>query len=115
MKVFFKKLFWLFGLYFAARFGYRLYRMIKTSVEIGKTLPLYLKNLVGEKPEVDINMHWKRISITLTFSAEALAAHKDLEATIREYLQDFYPIFQQDYITIHLDATAPESVDESEE
>lgn len=115
MKQFFKKIFWMAGLYLAARFGYRLYRMIKSSIDISKTLPLYIKNLVGEKPSMDVTMHWKRLRLTLGLSSDVLAKHEDLESTVREYILDFYPLFEQDHITIDIqekEGAEPQDEDE---
>lgn len=83
-------------------FGYTLFRKIKAVVELSKTLPQYLKNILGEKPRFDFNMNLHRIIMTFHLSPDILKKNPDLEETILDYINDFYPVLSRKRIEIKL-------------
>jgi hypothetical protein len=82
--------------------GFRVYEKIRAAIELDKTLPQYLENVIGEKPEVNITYTLNEYTVNVCFSKEILAKNKDLETTIRDYISDFYPMLNIDKIKIKL-------------
>ncbi len=82
--------------------GYTLFRKIKAVVELSKTLPQYLKNILGEKPKFDFNMNLHRIIMTFHLSPDVLKKNPDLKETILDYINDFYPVLSSKRIEIEL-------------
>ena len=60
-------------------------------IALDKTLPLYLGNVTEEKPKIKVSFAFKKLTIELEFSKGTLEKNADLEATILEYIKDFYP------------------------
>ena len=90
MKKFCKKVFWYGLISFIVYHGYKFYLKIKAALEIDKTLPLYLKNTVGEEPEISLTIAFPQSILKLGFSKEILNKDKELKAKIEEYINDFY-------------------------
>ncbi len=82
--------------------GYNIYKKIHAAIELDKTLPQYLENVIGEKPEVNITYTLNVYTISVCFSKEILEKNKDLETTVRDYICDFYPMLNIDKIKIEL-------------
>ncbi|MDD3536480.1 MAG: hypothetical protein PHC50_10095 [Candidatus Cloacimonetes bacterium] len=91
MKKFFKTLLLLGGAAVAAHFGLKAYRRVNGAVKLSKSLPEFLSNVYGEFPMVDINRSLNALKIKIGFSQEILDKHDDIENTVREYIDDFYP------------------------
>jgi hypothetical protein len=82
--------------------GFNIYKKIRAAIELDKTLPQYLENVIGEKPEVNITYTLNEYTVSVCFSKEILEKNKDLETTVRDYISDFYPILNIDKIKIKL-------------
>ncbi|HPV14512.1 MAG TPA: hypothetical protein PL126_02540 [Candidatus Cloacimonadota bacterium] len=72
-------------------FGYKTYKRISSVAKLSKSLPEFLKNVYGEAPKLAINRSFNTMTIRAGFSEETLEKHNDIEVTIREYVDDFYP------------------------
>lgn len=112
MKKFFKTLFFLGGSAVAAHFGLKAYRRINGLVKLSKSLPEFLSNVYGETPKIDINHNFSLLSIKVGFSQEILDKHDDIENTIREYIDDFYPEVAKCSVDIELDAKGQDADEE---
>jgi hypothetical protein len=82
--------------------GFKIYKKIRAAIELDKTLPQYLENVIGEKPEVNITYTLNEYTISICFSKEIIAKNKELETTVRDYICDFYPMLNIDKIKIKL-------------
>ncbi len=91
MSKFFKTVFVLGGTALAGYFGLKAYKRVSGVVKLSKSLPEFLNNVYGEKPKLDMRKTFNDLSITAKFSAEIIDKHNDIETTIREYVDDFYP------------------------
>jgi hypothetical protein len=99
---FFKTLFLVGGTALAGYFGFKLYRVVSNITKLHKSLPEFLNNVYGEKPALHINHNLKAATIKVGFSQEILDKHNDIEATVREYIDDFYPELAKNTIVIEL-------------
>ncbi len=84
----------LFGfLFFISIFAFivKLLQKIKSIIGISKSLPQYLQNILGEKPGFDLQLTLQKITITLTFSKETIEENEDIEKTVLDYIEEFYP------------------------
>lgn len=81
---------------------YKGYRYVMGTVNLSKELPVYLKNVIGEKPELNINMLLNRMSISLSFSDELIKEHPEIKDTVMEYISRYYPVFRPDHITVEV-------------
>jgi hypothetical protein len=102
MNKFFKKALVIGGVALAAHFGLKAYKRINGIVKLSKSLPEFLNNVYGEKPKVSINQSLNMMSIKLGFSQEILDKHTDIETTVREYIDDFYPELAKTSVTIDI-------------
>ena len=91
MKKFFKKVLILGGTIAAAHFGFKAYKKISGTAKLSKTLPEFLNNVYGEMPQVNVNHTLNSTRIKVFFSQDILDKFADIETTIREYIDDFYP------------------------
>jgi hypothetical protein len=91
MKKFFKKVLILGGTIAAAHFGFKAYKKISGTAKLSKTLPEFLNNVYGEMPQVNVNHTLNSTRIKVFFSQNILDKFADIETTIREYIDDFYP------------------------
>lgn len=91
MSKFLKNMFLLAGTAAAGYLGLKTYKKVNSLVKLSKSLPEFLKNVYGEKPSMHVNMSLNRVSIKAGFPAEILEKHDDIETTIKEYVEDFYP------------------------
>ena len=82
--------------------SFKIYKKIRAAIELDKTLPQYLENVIGEKPEVNITYTLSEYTVSVCFSKAILEKNKDLETTVRDYISDFYPILNIDKIKIKL-------------
>ncbi len=91
MKKFFKAVLFVGGTALAAHFGMKAYKRVNGIVKLSKSLPEFLNNVYGEKPKMNINRSFNTMSIKLGFSQEIIDKHSDIETTVHEYIDDFYP------------------------
>ncbi|HOZ01263.1 MAG TPA: hypothetical protein PLG20_05570 [Candidatus Syntrophosphaera sp.] len=108
MKKFFKTVMVIGGTALAAHYGLRAYKYVNGVVKLSKSLPEFLNNVYGEKPKLSINRAFKTMSIKAGFTQEVLDKHTDIETTIREYIDDFYPELGKGTVTIDVYAKTPE-------
>jgi hypothetical protein len=106
MKKFFKTMLFLGGTALAAHFGMKAYKRVNGIVKLSKSLPEFLSNVYGEKPCVNINRTFNSMSIKVGFPQEVLDKHTDIETTVREYIDDFYPELGK--CTVDIDVYAKE-------
>lgn len=91
MKKFFKAILFIGGTALAAHFGMKAYKRVNGVVKLSKSLPEFLSNVYGEKPKLSINRGFNNMAIKVGYPQEILDKYTDIEATIREYIDDFYP------------------------
>ncbi len=118
MKKFFGKLIRFIIISVIAYFFYKFYKRAKAVKNMSKSLPLFLKNTLGEKPELSINMNFNKVEIKLGLPAEILEGDEDIEQLVEEYINDFYPAFSGMHIligTYETDAATEESEEETVE
>ena len=115
MKKFFTTLFWICGLGFIAYFALKFYKRIQEITKISKTLPEYIENTFGERPKMDLKMKLNSITITLKLSQETLDDNGDLEETVKEYIEDFYPHIASCRLSLSLAAWASNNEEPLEE
>jgi len=102
MKKGFKKIFWMAFVSSLAYLGNKAYKRIIGIKNISKTLPQYLENVVGEHPEFKLKSTLKTINLSIGFSKKTFDKLVDLESTVREYINDFYPVFPDDKVDIEI-------------
>jgi len=105
MKKFFKNTLIVAGVALAAHFGVKAYKRINGVVKLSKSLSDFLNNVYGTKPKVSINSGINTInstSIKVQFPQEILDKYTDIETTISEYIDDFYPELAKTKINIDI-------------
>ena len=105
MKKFFKNTLIVAGVALAAHFGVKAYKRINGVVKLWKSLGDFLNNVYGTKPKVSINSGINTInstSIKVQFPQEILDKYTDIETTISEYIDDFYPELAKTKINIDI-------------
>ena len=117
MKKFFKAILFLGGTALAAHFGLKAYKRINGTVKLSKSLPEFLNNVYGEMPEMHINRTLNSLNIKIGFNQEILDKHSDIDNTVQEYIDDFYPELVKNSIeiSVHLKGEEPEEVNEDSE
>ncbi|MDD3605736.1 MAG: hypothetical protein PHE75_01090 [Candidatus Cloacimonas acidaminovorans] len=111
MKKFFKKILILGGTLAAAHFGFKAYKKISGTAKLSKSLPEFLNNVYGEMPQVNVNHTLNSTRIKVFFSQEILDKHTDIETTIREYIDDFYPEIAKTSVDISIMPSTEETED----
>ena len=109
---FFKTLFVLGGTALAGYFGLKLYKKISAITKLHKSLPEFLNNVYGEKPALHINHNLKTMTVKVGFAQEILDKHTDIQSTVKEYIDDFYPELTKGEINIEIYAKGNEPEDE---
>jgi len=112
---FFKRLFLIGGTALAGYLGFKLYKIVSNVTKLHKTLPEFLCNVYGEKPTIHINHNLKTAAIKVGFSKEIIDKHTDIENTIREYVDDFYPDLAKNTISIEVFVKSEKCNEECEE
>lgn len=79
------------GATLAASFGLKAYKRINGIVKLSKSLPEFLNNVYGETPKVNMTKGLGTMYVKVFFTQETLDKHTDIETTVREYIDDFYP------------------------
>jgi len=118
MNKFFKTLLVVGGTAFAAHYGLKTYKRINGTVKLTKSLPEFLNNVYGEKPEIkNLTTTLNSLDIKLGFSQELIDKHNDIENTVQEYIDDFYPELSKNSIeiSIYVKGTEPEAETVEEE
>lgn len=115
MKKFFKGLLVIGGVALAAQFGLKAYKRINGTVKLSKSLPEFLNNVYGELPEVNINQALNSLSIKIGFTQEILDKHSDIENTVQEYIDDFYPDLAKVSVEINIHLKGEEPAEEAVE
>jgi len=80
--------------------GLKIYQLIKGIIELDKTLPQYLGNIIGEVPIVSITAIFNKITITAKYSKTIIKKNENLENIVRDYVTDFYPIFKANNVKV---------------
>lgn len=97
---FFRKLFmWAI----VAVLGFFVYKKVKQFKDVGKldkSLPEFLKNVVGEEPTVHICQSINSVTIKAGFSKDILDKNLEVENIINEYIEDFYPAVAKGHLNI---------------
>ncbi|MDD3562500.1 MAG: hypothetical protein PHR32_02350 [Candidatus Cloacimonetes bacterium] len=114
MNKFFKTVLLLGGTAVAAHFGLKAYRRVNGIVKLAKSLPEFLSNVYGENPQINVNQGLGHITIKVGFSQEILDKHDDIENTIREYIDDFYPEVARCSVDIDIHVSGEEGEDEDD-
>jgi len=114
MKKFFKALLLIGGTAMAAHFGLKAYKKINGTVKLSKSLPEFLNNVYGEMPKVNINQTLNSTTIKVFFSQEIIDKHSDIDTTIREYVDDFYPELAKNSVDISVQVKTEETEEEPE-
>jgi hypothetical protein len=109
---FFKTLFVVGGTALAGYFGLKLYKIVSNITKLHKSLPEFLNNVYGEKPTLHINHNLKVTSVKVGFSQELLDKHNDIESTVREYIDDFYPDLGKGTINVEIFTKSDEPEEE---
>lgn len=112
MKKFFKTILFLGGAAAAAHFGIKHYKRYSALAKLSNSLPEFLSNVYGEQPILDIDSSLGQLSISVSFSVAIIDKHDDIEATIRDYIQDFYPEVSKYAVNIDI---SPKDSEEAEE
>ena len=104
MKAFCKKVFGYAIFALLVMVGFKFYNRLKSVMKMSKTLPGYLKNVIGEKPRINLNMAFKSLEIDLVFSKDTLSKFQNIDETIIEYIEDFYPVLSGCHLNINIEA-----------
>lgn len=112
MNKFFKTILFLGGTAAAAHFGMKAFKKINGTVKLSKSLPEFLSNVYGERPKMSMTRTLNYIKIGVGFSQEILDKHTDIETTIREYIDDFYPEVGKCSVDIEVHLKEEEPVEE---
>ncbi len=108
MNKFFKTVFVLGGTALAGYFGLKAYKRINGIVKLSKSLPEFLNNVYGDKPKVNITKTMNSLMIKVGFTQETLDKHNDIETTVREYVEDFYPELGKGILSIDIEVKSEE-------
>ena len=98
-----KKCFNLLCLGGLAYIGYKGYCYVYGIINISRELPVYLKNVIGEKPSMNMAVVFNKVLINLSFSAETINEHPDIADTTMEYITRYYPIFHKNRVSIEIE------------
>ncbi|RLD63198.1 MAG: hypothetical protein DRI84_09990 [Bacteroidetes bacterium] len=78
----------------------KIYQLLKGLIELDKTLPQYLSNIIGETPIVAIVAVFNKITITVKYKKEFIKKNEGIEDIVKDYVTDFYPIFKADNVKV---------------
>jgi hypothetical protein len=103
MKKVFKRLLIAGSLAFFSYQGFRSWRLIRSVIALDKALPGYLESIYGEKPKVSCIVNANvavNTRIIVKFSADILAQHSNIEETVRQYIDDYYPLLAKSRLKV---------------
>ncbi len=115
MKKFFKAILVIGGTALAAHFGLKAYKKINGTVKLSKGLPEFLNNVYGEMPKVNINQSLNTTTVKVFFSQEILDKHNDIDNTVKEYIDDFYPELAKNAVDVSVEVKSEEAQEEEPE
>jgi len=115
MEKFFKKLITLAVFSVLGYAGYKIYKIIKATIDLDKVLPQYLENVFGEKPTISIQLTFNKITLTAGFSESLFKKKEELEKSILEYITDFYPAICPKYLEIEVIEKTTETEETTED
>lgn len=115
MKKILKALLLIGGTALAAHFGMKAYKRVSGVAKLAKSLPEFLNNVYGERPKVNINRSFNTIAIKVGFAQEIIDKHSDIENTVREYVDDFYPDLSKCSVDVSIYVPGIEEEDLEEE
>jgi len=110
----FKKFFTLLIISGLGYLGLKIYQLLKGLIELDKTLPQYLGNIIGEVPVVSIVAVFNKITIVVKFNQDVIKKNKGLENIVRDYVTDFYPIFKADNVKVVVEELEEEPIQEEQ-
>ena len=102
MGKFFKKLFTLAIFSALGYLGYKIFRIIKATIDLDKVLPQYMENVYGEKPLISIQITLNKIVLTAGFSKDLFNKKEELEKAIQDYIKDFYPAICEKRLEVNI-------------
>ncbi len=114
MKKFFKALLLIGGTALTAHFGLKAFKKINGTVKLSKSLPEFLNNVYGEMPKINIKQTLNSTTIKVFFSQEIIDKHSDIDTTVREYVDDFYPDLAKCSVDISVQVKGEEAAEEPE-
>jgi len=103
-----KYIFYIFIGLFVIILGVRLYRVIRSLINLYKILPQYLENKFGSKPKLDLTITLSQVNIRLIFSKEFSSKKEEIERISRNYLEEFYPEINAKRVKIEVITTDTE-------
>ena len=80
--------------------GLKIYQLLKGIIELDKTLPQYLGNVIGDVPIVSIVAVFNKITITVKFNQNVIKKNEGLDKIVTDYVTDFYPIFKANNVKV---------------
>ncbi len=102
MSKFFKKVLWLGAFAGIGYAGFKMYQKISAISKLSKSLPEFLNNVYGEKPKININMDLSSLKISVGFKQDVLDNNQDIQTTVTEYIEDFYPVLSSARLNIDI-------------
>ncbi len=102
MSKFIKKVLWLGAISGIGYAGFKMYQKISAISKLSKSLPEFLNNVYGEKPKININMVLSSITISVGFKQDVIDSNEDIQTTVTEYIEDFYPVLSKVKLNIEV-------------
>jgi len=92
--------------------GLKLFQLFKGLIELDKTLPQYLGNIMGEVPIVSIAASFNKITVKVKFDKDVLKKNEGLENIVLDYVTDFYPIFKAEKVKVLIEELEEKPIEE---
>jgi hypothetical protein len=102
MSKFVKKALWIGAISAVGYAGFKMYQRVSAIAKLSKSLPEFLNNVYGEKPKLNVNMDLSSIKISVGFNQDILDDNEDIETTVSEYIDDFYPVLSKIKLNINI-------------
>lgn len=115
MKKTLKKLFTLLLVSGIGYLGLKIYQLLKGLIELDKTLPQYLGNIIGEVPIVSIVAIFNKITITIKYKKDVIKKNEGLVNIVSDYVTDFYPIFKAGNVKVLIEELKEEEKSDTKE
>jgi len=81
----------------------KIYQLFKGLIELDKTLPQYMGNILGEIPVVSIVAAFNKITITIKYNKEIIKKNEGIGNIVKDYVTDFYPIFKAKNVKVNIE------------
>jgi len=91
--------------------GIKLFQLFKGIIELDKTLPQYLGNLIDEVPIISIVVIFNKITIKVKCNKDVIKNNDGLENIIKDYVTDFYPIFKANNVKVLIEELEEENTE----